>query len=130
MKSEARAWPFARKDNWKPRDLVLVGLAITVALWGFGYRLSTYQLHFTESARIAAAKLCAEPRNSLAAVSAHQAAPHLLASVPVPLSSHGFFTLSRSGIAPALPEQRAYRPANFDFLIPFRSPPPQRFLLA
>jgi hypothetical protein len=118
------------KGRLQPRSLALLGLAVAIALWGFGYRLSQYQLHPASNAQAAAAKLCIEPRNpSLTAVSVLKASLHVLAVAPAVYPSVQPFHLNDSAPLGSLLES-SYRSATFDFLIPFRSPPPQRFLLA
>ncbi|MGA7339112.1 MAG: hypothetical protein WBE72_09265 [Terracidiphilus sp.] len=120
----------AWKEILRPYALGLVGLAIAVTLWGFGYKLSLYLVHPAPSVRASVAKFWVEPRNGcLAAVSALKANSHLTAGSPaIPASIQGFPHFD-GAVAWALPE-RTHRPASFNFLIPFRSPPPQNFLPA
>ncbi len=121
-----RSW----RQLFKPCALGLIGLAMAVALWGFGYKLSLYHLHAHPSSRVPVAKLWIEPRNaSESAASSLNAKSHL-----VPASQAFLVPVQRlprliRTITCILPECRC-DVAYFDLLIPFRSPPTQRFSLA
>jgi hypothetical protein len=39
------------KCSFRPWTLALVGLAIAVALWGYGYKISPYNLHLDAASR-------------------------------------------------------------------------------
>jgi hypothetical protein len=114
----------------RPCTLGIVGLAIAVFLWGFGYKLSLYHPHPPSSSRASVAKLWIDPHSaSVATTSRLKAKSHLLPdsqawSVSVPRLP----CLGRA-IVFILPlcERRI---ALFDFLIPSRAPPPYRFRLA
>jgi hypothetical protein len=128
MKAQAGNRFFTR-SNFKPKALALAGLAVAIALWALGYRLSTYQLHPGSTGQTAAAKLCVEPRNaSFAAVSPLKAGAHRVTGLPAILTSVRPIAAIASGFI-CVPLERVHRPATFDFLIPFRSPP-QLFSLA
>jgi hypothetical protein len=110
--------------------LGIIGLAIAIALWGYGYRISLYHREAASSARIPVAKLWIEPRSaSVEAASRLKAISHLAPGSqafsesipPLPSLSRAVACTSR------LNECRV---AFFDLLIPSRAPPPLRFLLA
>lgn len=116
------------RRGFLPQAFVLAGLAIAIVCWGFGYRLSAYQLYPTSTAQTAAAKLCVEPRNSALAAASQLGAIRHFAEIEADSPSK-LDTLSRVVSGPVhLGSPDPYRSATFDFLIPFRSPPPQRFL--
>jgi hypothetical protein len=117
------------KQRFRPCALGIIGLAIAVVLWGAGYKLSLYHRHATRSP-VPVAKLWIESRNaSVTAASRFKAKSHLVPdsqafSVPTQRLPH----LSRA-VACILPVcTRGV--AHFDFLIPFRSPPPPHFFFA
>jgi hypothetical protein len=114
----------------QPKSLHLLGLAIAIALWGFGYRLSTYELHPNSNARGGAAKLCLEPRNASFMLAARiKSSAHLIpVSAAIPASAR-FFPHMECVLACVIP-QTTPRPASLRFLIPFRSPPPLNLPLA
>lgn len=127
MVRRAGLWLYACQDKFKPNAPALIGLAIAIAMWGFGYRLSSYQLNPTTTGRAAAAKMCVEPRNaSLVAVFRVKNNAHLISSSPALTASIPQLHRIDVGIACALPK-RTRRRASFGFLIPFRSPPPYSF---
>jgi hypothetical protein len=116
--------------NFRPNALALIGLAIAFTLWGFGYRLSSYERHPASTARNAAAKLCVEPWNSaLAAAARHKVHLHLIPGAPAVPAAPEQFPRVDSGVV-CLPPEQAQPPESFSFLIPFRSPPSHRFSLA
>lgn len=53
----------ARSACVRPVVFGLLGLAVSVFLWGLSYKLSLYHLPRTPSARVSMAKLWTEPRN-------------------------------------------------------------------
>jgi hypothetical protein len=116
---------FSWKQLVRPFSLGLVGLAITVALSGFGYKLSRYHRHPALPLQATVVKLWIEPPNaSITAASRLKDQLHLVSS-PQALANS----------IPSLPWlDRAvrYKPCvhrgcvlSFDLPIPLRSPPPQ-----
>ena len=113
-----------------PCILALSGLVIAVALWSLGSKLSPNYGHAVPSSRTPVARLWIEPRGASSPATfrlrakshfAHDSAVILvLVSWPARLDRAVAF------IAPVPRRGIVY----FDFLIPFRSPPPQRFCLA
>ncbi len=128
MRTQIRGRNPSWRQVFRPCTLGLIGLAISVALWGFGYKLSLYHRHST-FARIPIAKLWIEPRNaSVAAASSLSTKSHLIPAsqaFPVPIQELPSHSRAAASIFPVCTRDVAY----FDFLIPFRSPP-QRFSLA
>jgi hypothetical protein len=124
----------SRHTAWKeilsPHVLGLAGLAFAISIWAFGYRLSIYFEHPTPTLRASAAKLWIEPRNASAAAASRLIvdAHRIAGSAAISLSIRPFPRLDRALIC--APPERTHRPASFGFLIPFRSPPPQRFYIA
>jgi len=117
------------KQIFRPCALGLIGLAIAVALWGFSYKLSLYHRDTGPSSRISVAKLWIESRNSSVAAASLKAQSHVLRIsqvLPAPIQR---LPRSAGTVACIFPECR-HTVAYFDFLIPFRSPPPHRFCLA
>jgi hypothetical protein len=114
----------------QPKALVLVGLAFAIAFWALGYRLSSYQFDQTSTGRVAAAKPCIEPRNSaFAAVSQLPARTGKIFGLAHLRPEIQTFARQQIGKLDAV-RPRRYASATFAFLIPFRSPPPQRSLMA
>lgn len=130
MGTQAQCRYHSCRQLFKPCALGLIGLAIAVALWGFGYKLSLYHRHTASSSRVPVAKLWIEPRNaSLAADSSLNAKSHLVpTSHAFPVRVHRLPLLNRT--VTHIPPICRRDFAHFDFLIPFRSPPRQRFSLA
>ena len=54
-----------RKLVLQPLVLVLLGLEIAIALWGFGYRISLYQRHRIAPMRSATARLWIDTRSDI-----------------------------------------------------------------
>ena len=110
--------------------LGLSGLVIAVALWSLGSRLSPNHGHAVPSSRAPIARLWIEPRGaSSPATYKFRAKSHISPdseAISVPILRLARFDHAAAFIAPVLRSGIAY----FDFLIPFRSPPPQRFCLA
>jgi hypothetical protein len=114
----------------RPCALGIITLAIAVALWGFGYKLSLYHRHAAPLAHASVAKLWIDPNG------AYVGGPSRLKAKSHPLSgSQAFpcpvprFHRLNSAAASTLPlcERRV---AFFHLLIPSRAPPPLRFRLA
>jgi hypothetical protein len=124
--SQCPSW----RQIFKPHALGLIGLAIAVVLWGGGYKLSLYHRHAAPSSRIPVAKLWIESRNaSVTAASRLKTKSHLIPAsqvFPAPIQR---FPRPGRAVASILPVCRC-GVAYFDFLIPFRSPPPHHFCLA
>jgi hypothetical protein len=116
------------RQIFRPCTLGIIGLAIAIVLWGAGYKLSLYHRHATPSS-VPVAKLWIESRNaSMTAASGFKAKSYLISGsqaffVPIQLLPR----LSRAVASILIVCVRDV--AYFDFLIPFRSPPPPRFLL-
>jgi len=113
-----------------PCTLGIVGLAIAVLLWGYGYKLSLYYCDAAPSARIPVAKLWIESHSaSVAAATSLKASSHLAhRSLALTVHIRRFPGLSR--IVACIPILNECRVAFFDLLIPSRAPPPFRFLFA
>jgi hypothetical protein len=113
----------------KPYTLGILGLAIAVGLWGFGYKLSLYH-HEAPSSQIPVAKLWIDSRSaSASAASGLEAQSHLISvsqAFSGPIQRFPHLTRAAVGVLPACSPTMAY----FDSLIPFRSPPPPQFFSA
>jgi hypothetical protein len=111
----------------RPYALALFGLAMAVAFCGLGHRLAFYLHGDSPISRLSATRIVLEPRdNTVAAMhrislkGRNLADSHLL-----PESAQAF---RRNHVRPTpAPAVEECRPASFNFLIPFRSPPPYRF---
>ncbi len=118
------------KQIFRPCALGFIGLAIAVALCGFGRKLSLYYYQATGSSRVPVVRMWIEPEKvSVAALSmlktkSHLVPPSLVFPTPVQWLPH----LDRTFLC--MFSEHVHRPASFSFLIPFRSPPPHRFILA
>lgn len=115
------------KQLFRPCAIGLIGLSISVFLWGFSYKLSLYHRHPTSHAPVV--KLWVESRNSL--VMASRLKPklclvHGLQALPVP--NLGLPRLDNA-VVYVLPEGR-HGIASLAFLIPSRSPPSYSLSLA
>jgi hypothetical protein len=121
-----RAW----RQVSGPCTLGIIGLAIAVVLWGYGYKLSLYHRDAASSARIPVAKLWIESRGaSVAEATSLKANLHLAhRSLALSVRIQRFPGLSR--IVACIPLLSECRGAFFDLLIPSRAPPPLRFLFA
>jgi hypothetical protein len=134
-KSALRTRPLARSQysSWRrvsrPYAFGIVGLAITVFLWGYGYKLSLYHHHSRPSSLASVAKLWIEPRSaSVLAASRPMAKLHRIAgSLAFTAPIQNDLWLSRT-IFCILPASSRSSP-SFDFLIPSRAPPPHRCCL-
>jgi len=128
-----RAQTPGRYPAWRqvsgPCALGIVGLAIAVVLWGYGYKLSLYHRNTSHSGRIPVAKLWIEPRGaSVATASSIKAISHL-APGPQAFSARIQRLPSPSRAVACIPPLNECCVAFFSFLIPSRAPP-LRFLLA
>jgi hypothetical protein len=113
-----------------PCALGIVGLALAVVLWGYGYKLSLYHRDAASSARIPVAKLWLGPRGaSVAAASGLKPISHLApGSQAFCVCTQRPPNLSRAiGCILPLCERRV---VFLDLLIPSRAPPPLLFLFA
>lgn len=127
---QAQSQRATRKQLLRPYALGLIALATTVALWGFGYKLSLYHRQASPSERLLVAKLWIEPRKaSLAAAPSAKAKSHHIPDLQALSTAFQKVPNLRRVIALILPLS-ARGVAHFDFLIPFRSPPSHLFKLA
>jgi hypothetical protein len=117
------------KQLFKPCALGILGLAIAVVLWGTGYKLSLYHRHPAPSP-VPVAKLWIESRNaSLAVASGLKTKSHFVSDSQTYLDPiQRLPQQGRAGVC--ILSVCTHDVAYFGFLIPFRSPPPPRFLLA
>jgi hypothetical protein len=117
------------RQLFRPFPLALVGLAIAVALWGYGYKLSLYHSHPTPSSLASVAKLWDGPRNaSLAATPRLNTKSHLLlGSQAIWVPSQQLLHTNRNAALVLTPRMCGVRYSNSP--IPSRSPP-SRFRLA
>jgi hypothetical protein len=130
MRTQASSRYPSLRQVFRPGALGFIGLAIAVALWGFGYKLSLYYPRADSTSRVPVAKLWIKQRNApVAAASSLKAKSHRIPGSQVfPLRIQGLRRLARA-VACIVPVCRR-GVTYFDFLIPFRSPPTQRFSLA
>jgi hypothetical protein len=107
----------------------LIGLALAVALWGFGYKLSRYSPHLTAAARLSYTKLWDK----------HQDAPQVLTLKSTAHPQRWVKERTLSAVSHQQASQRPYflLPAckddkstivEFPSFIPSRSPPSRAFL--
>jgi hypothetical protein len=95
-------------------------LAVAVALWGYGYRVSLYRPQPENGLRIPAAKLWVEHRNSArVSVDSAQTAPDFFSLTALPEVSLPRW-IEREAVSWWAPTLHAATPGS---LIPFRSPP-------
>jgi hypothetical protein len=124
-----RNYPSWRKVL-RPCAIGIIGLGIAVAYWGFGYKQSLYVGHAVPSSRIPVARLWIGPKGaSSLATSRLRAKFYLNSGSPafsVPISQPVRLDSAVAYIPPVFRRGIAY----FDFLIPSRAPPPQRYCLA
>jgi hypothetical protein len=117
-------WSITR-NLFRPWALAFIALALSVALWGFSYKLSRYNPHPDASSRALLAKMWDKHQDLNQITAAAQAAAQLPQSE---LVFHSEFLLLRQ--APN-PEQYAFIalddcqriPALFRTVVPLRSPP-------
>jgi hypothetical protein len=127
--------PQAQSQNspWRqisrPCAFGIVGLALAVFLWGYGYKLSLYHRHATPSS-VPVARMWIEPRSaSVAAASRLKANLHFVSraqAVSVAIQQPPSKCRTVAFILP-LRERHA---VSFDLLVPSRAPPSLRFRLA
>lgn len=113
---------------FKPCVLSITTLAMAIALWGTGYKLSRY-LHAPDQAhKIPVARLWVEHRNAATVVVAtlHAKTPAVPVAVPR-LSPQQPMLRVACIVVPSLGAQGAATPGA---LLPFRSPPSLSFLLS
>jgi hypothetical protein len=124
----------ARYPSWrqimKPHALGILGLAIAVGLWGFGYKLSLYHHYEAPSSQIPVAKLWIESRSASTSVAFSLKAQSHLISVSQtfldPNQRLPHLSRAAANILPICTRTLAY----FDLLMLLRSPPLSRFSLA
>jgi hypothetical protein len=106
----------------------IVGLAIAVSLWGYGYKLSLYDRHAGPSS-VPIAKLWIEPRTASVAASrlkAHSSFASGAQAVSVTIQRLPRMCRAVACIL-SLCERHA---VLFNLLVPSRAPPPLRFRVA
>jgi hypothetical protein len=109
--------------------LGIVGLAIAVVLWGYGYRISLYHRHAAPLANASVAKLWIDPNGASVAVPSRlKAKAHLLPGSQAFAGPVQRFHRLSSAAACTVP--LCERRVAFFLLIPSRAPPPLRFSLA
>lgn len=114
----------------RPYVLVLLALVMTVAFCGLGHRVAFYLNLGSPISRLSVTRIWLEPRNN-AVAAIHRITlkgRNLSDSHPLPEWAQPRRSIDIRP-APALAAEEC-RPASFNFLIPFRSPPPHRFSLA
>jgi hypothetical protein len=124
----------SRSPSWKkvlkPCAIGFIGLGIAVAFWGCDYKQSLFAGHAVHSSRIPVASLCSEPKGaSLPVISRLRAKSYRNLDSPVfsvPISQSARLDRAVAFIPPVFRRGIAY----YNFLIPSRSPPPQRYCLA
>jgi hypothetical protein len=113
-----------------PYALGLVGLAFAVAVCGLGHRLATYLHHGSPANRATVTRFWLEPRNhSVEAIHRIKGKNRFISDSQSLPPSPKQAQRTQTDVA-GVPPVEECRPASFSFLIPFRSPPPQSFLLA
>jgi len=127
----ARVWGARRFPLWRqisrPFALAIAGLTVAVIFWAVSFKLCHFHRHAARSSR-APAYVWIESRDISEAMASRPKGRSLLvhdlqvSSLPFQLSPR----LSRAivSVFPVCRRDVAY----FDFLIPFRSPPPDRFI--
>jgi hypothetical protein len=124
----------SRYPSWRqvvgPCILGLSVVVIAIALWGLGSKLSPNNGHAVPASRTPVARLWIEPRGaSTPATSRLRAKSH--ATFDSPAISVFISQPARLDRAVAFIASSPRRGITyFDFLVPFRSPPPQHFCLA
>jgi len=116
-------WWISRR-LFRPWALAFIGLAISVALWGFGYKLSRYNPHQDAASRALFAKMWDKHQDvaQVAATTKATAQQHLQ------LELHAVLLIHRqppTGIERAFFYPDTYKriPALFCSVVPLRSPP-------
>jgi hypothetical protein len=112
------------RQLFRPFPLTLVGLAIMVALWGYGYKLSLYHPYPNPSSRASVAKLWDGPRHdSLHATCRLKTKSHLILGSPALWVPSQPLRLPIRAVTLVFPARiGGIRYSNR--LIPSRSPPP------
>ena len=117
-------WSFSRR-LFRPWALLFIGLAISVALWGFGYKLSRYNPHPNAASRSSLAKLWDKHQDISQLASASEAAaqppqihPGLRAVLDLLCQ-----TPSPEKYAFSPPDEFKRIPVLFGSVVPLRSPP-------
>jgi len=110
--------------------LGLIGLAFAVAVCSLGHRLAVYLHHGSPLNRDTVTRFWLEPRNHSVAAIHRISGKNRFISDSQPLPSSPVRALRMAALLTCAPPVEECRPASFSFLIPFRSPPPQRFSLA
>ena len=134
--SVLRTRPLAQSQNssWRlvsrPCALGIVGLAVAVFLWGYGYKLSLYHCHSGSSSHTPVAKLWIEPRSApIAAASSLKAKSHFVAGSQAAVATIQRLPRMCRAVAFILPLCERHT-VLFDLLVPSRAPPSLRFRLA
>lgn len=118
------------KQRFRPCTLGFIGLAILVALWGYGYKLSLYHRDDQHAARGLVAKLWIEPRHTSALpASKLKAKSHVIPGSHALLFPIQVVPNLRRAVNSILPPP-ARDIAYSNLLIPSRSPPSLRFFVA
>jgi hypothetical protein len=118
------------RQLFKPYAFGIVGLAVAVFLWGYGYKLSLYNRHPESSSRASVAKLWIEPRSaSVAAASSLKGNSHPVAGSQAAVATVQMLPALCRTVAWILPFCQRHS-VLFDLLVPSRAPPPLRLRLA
>ena len=113
---------------FRPWALGFIGLAIFVALWGYGYKISRYSTHSDASSRALLAKMWDKHQDvsQVADATKASAQPHLQFELHAPLLLLGQpSTLAERACRDSDESKRI--PALFRSLVPLRSPPSDNF---
>jgi len=127
---QTRTQERSQYSSWKllfrPHSLGIIGLALAVVLSVSGYKLSHYDHYAASSSRIPVVKLWLDPqKDSVAALSRLKTTSHLVpGSLTFPIHFKWLPRLSRAVVCIHAVRPRSF--ADFNFLIPFRSPPLHR----
>lgn len=107
----------------------LIGLALAIALWGFGYKLSRYRPHLDPVTRLSYAKLW-DKHQDTCQILASRTTAHLSQSVGVCVLSAVFQqqSIRPAGFVVLCSDSHHTTSTSFVSLIPFRSPPSPSFL--
>lgn len=107
---------------YRPHFLGFSGLALAVALWGFGYKLSLYHPHPAPAQRTIVAKLWTEPPNaSIVAAQRHRNQSNTLAGPQALCTSIQYSHLDRAPVSAFTSKGRGVQSSSFP--APLRSPP-------
>jgi hypothetical protein len=105
-----------------------VALALAVALWGFGYKISLYR-HYDRASQMPVAKLWIQHRDATAAISELGADIDDIVPIALPLSVAAPQAAREERGVSGLESLEAKGAATPSSLIPFRSPPTSPSLL-